>query len=176
MANDGETYLIDTDVLALIYQRFDSQQIYGGLIKFIKDGNVKTVRQVLGELKRFGPQYRILSPHIRDFIVDPNLQYCRDVKDRIQFLGENAHYLWEQTGYKNPDPADPWLVAVAAAHNYTVVTNERQRSQKTIPAACRMPDTKCRCIHGPHFLVEVGLVTEIDPATISTSAFFEEGA
>lgn len=173
MGNDGTIYLVDTDVLVLIHLRNDSQHIYGGLIKFIKDGIVKTVRQVPGELRRFGAQFKIISPHSKDLVIAPKLQYTEDVKGRIQYLGENAPYLWEQTGYKNPDPADPWLVAVGSAHDYTVVTNERQRSSKGIPAACRLPDTKCRCIHGAHFLIEVGLVTEIDPATISTAAFFE---
>lgn len=173
MADDSVTYLVDTDVLALIHARQDSKHIYTGLIELIKTGAVKTVRQVPGELKRFGPQYKIISPHNKDLVIAPNLQFTEEVQDRIQYLGENASYLYEQTGYKNPDPADPWLVAVGSVYDYTVVTNERQRSPKGIPAACRLPDTKCRCIHGAHFLIEVGLVTEIDPATISTTAFFE---
>jgi Domain of unknown function (DUF4411) len=42
-------------------------------------------------------------------------------------------------GGKNPDPADPWLIAVAAAHGYVVVTDENQDSPRKIPAACRLP-------------------------------------
>lgn len=176
MADDDNTYLVDTDVLALIHQRNDSAKIYASLIELIQTGIVKTVRQVVGELRRFGPQSKIIAPHNKHLMISAKLQYTEDVKSRIQYLGENASYLWEQTGYKNPDPADPWLVAVGSVYDFTVVTNESQRSPKKIPAACRLPDTRCRCIHGAHFLIEVGIVTEIDPATISTAAFFGEGS
>ena len=125
-----------------------------------------------GELKKFKPQYEIISPYTKQFVINSSLQYTEEVQDRIQYLGENASYLWEQTGYKNPDPADPWLVAVGSTYGFTVVTNESPRSPKRIPAACNLPDIKCRCIHGAHFLIEVELVTEIDPAHISTAAFF----
>jgi hypothetical protein len=90
-------------------------------------------------------------------------------------LGNLAPYLADATGGKNPDPADPWIVAVAAANGYTVVTNESPRSPMRIPAACRLPTVNCRCIRGPHFLIEVGLVTEIKPEHIDPTFFFEEG-
>lgn len=74
------------------------------------------------------------------------------------------------------DPADPWLVAVAGHYKYTLVTNEKQNSPKRIPAACRIPALVCRCISGPHFLHEVGLVKTINPAHISVAAFFADPA
>ena len=172
VAGDPEIYLIDTDVLVLIRERADSSDIYDGLIELIRGGTLKTVRQVPGELKRWKAQYDIISPHAKELVIDPKLQYVEEVQERLQYLGENASFLWEQTGFKNPDPADPWLVSVGSLYGYTVVTNESQKSPKKIPAACRLPNTKCRCIHGPHFLIEVGLVTEIDPAHISTAEFF----
>jgi hypothetical protein len=78
-------------------------------------------------------------------------------------------------GGKNPDPADPWIVAVATKYGYTVVTNESPRSTMRIPAACRLPKMGCRCIRGPHFLHEVGLVKEIKPEHIDPASFFNEG-
>jgi hypothetical protein len=93
----------------------------------------------------------------------------------MKILGNEAEYLWSQTGGKNPDPADPWIVAVATKSGYTVVTNESPKSPVRIPAACRHPKMGCRCIRGPHFLVEVGLVTEIKPEHIDPAYFFEEG-
>jgi hypothetical protein len=93
----------------------------------------------------------------------------------MKILGNEAEYLWSQTGGKNPDPADPWIVAVATKSGYTVVTNESPKSPVRIPAACRHPKMGCRRIRGPHFLVEVGLVTEIKPEHIDPAYFFEEG-
>jgi hypothetical protein len=90
-------------------------------------------------------------------------------------LGNNASYLWEQTGGRNPDPADPWIVAVAATYGHTVVTNESPRSPARIPAACKLPAIGCRCIRGPHFLLEVGIVTEIKYEFVDPAFFFEHG-
>lgn len=173
MAGDQHKYLIDTDVLARIHARSDSQKLYQGVISLAKGGRVKTVRQVFGELKTHGPQYKIISPHRRDFLIDPAEQFSEEVGDWIDYLGDNA-FLWEQTGGKNPDPADPWLVAVAKVYGYTVVTNESERSSLKIPAACRLPQIGCRCINGAHFLFEVNIVSEIKPEHISAAAFFDE--
>jgi predicted nucleic acid-binding protein len=167
-------YLIDTDVLVRIHDKKDSVAIYKRLITMAAQGDLKTVRQVFDELGGHGPQYKLLGPHKNKFIIPAEEQYSAEVQKRIEILGAKAKYLWVQTGGKNPDPADPWLVAVASARKYTLVTNERQISTARIPAACKIPETQCRCITGPHFLHEVGIVTTINPAHISVSAFFDD--
>jgi hypothetical protein len=43
------------------------------------------------------------------------------------------------------------------------------------PAACRLPKIGCRCIRGPHFLHEDGLVKEIKAEHIDPASFFNEG-
>jgi hypothetical protein len=110
-----------------------------------------------------------------DFELLAEMQFTEAVSKIIDILGKEAPYLYEATGGKNPDPADPWIVAVATVYGYTVVTNERPRSIMRIPAACRLPSIGCRCIRGPHFLHEVGLVKEIKPEHIDPAAFFSEG-
>jgi hypothetical protein len=40
--------------------------------------------------------------------------------------------------------------------------------------ACRLAKINCRCIRGPHFLHEVGIVTQIKPEHIDPHAFFSE--
>ena len=74
MADEGSIYLVDTDVLALIHTRKDSSNIYDGIIGLIQAGTVKTVRQVMGELKRFRPQYAIISPHSKNLVIGAALQ------------------------------------------------------------------------------------------------------
>jgi predicted nucleic acid-binding protein len=112
------------DVLARIHVRKDSEHIYAALIVMAQTKTLRTVRQTFDELKRFGPQFERLKAHRDEFQISPDDQFCTNVQDFIETLGNEAAYLWEQTGGKNPDPADPWIVAVAAAHGYTVVTND----------------------------------------------------
>lgn len=175
VTTEGTIYLIDVDVLARIHVRKDSDTIYAALIEMANDNTLRTVRQTFDELKRFGSVNDILKIHRDLFQISADYQFHEDVSKLIEVLGNKASYLWEQTGGKNPDPADPWIVAVAAKYGYTVVTNESPRSPMRIPAACRLPEIRCRCIRGPHFLHEVGLVKEIKPQHIDPAFFFEEG-
>jgi hypothetical protein len=164
------------DVLARIHVRRDSAAIYDALIGMAKNGRLRTVRQTFDELKRFGSQYDILKDYREIFQISIDKQFDPRVSAYIETLGNEAGYLWEQTGgARNPDPADPWMVAVAATYRWTVVTNESPRKTMRIPAACRHPQINCRCIRGPHFLVEVGIVTEIKPEHIDPTFFFNEG-
>src|SRR4051812_17304810 len=132
--------------------RSDSGKIYAGLAEMAKAGTVKTVRQVIGELKKHVEAHKIIKPHERNFTLAIEVQYSALVRSKLDFVKREAGYLWQQTGSKNADPADPWLVAVAAAHGYIIVTDENQNSPQRIPAACKVPNLSCRCISGPHFL------------------------
>jgi Domain of unknown function (DUF4411) len=172
----GTTYIVDTDVMDHIRWRADSTTIYSGLIGLAKNGTAKTVRQVFGELKKHKATHKILGPHERDFLVASELQFCSEVQAKLELVKQHANHLWEQVGGKNPDPADPWLVAVASAHGFVLVTDENQISSVKIPAVCKLPSFGCKCISGPHFLIEVGLVKEIKPEHISPQAFFGIGA
>jgi Domain of unknown function (DUF4411) len=140
-----------------------------------KNGRLQTVRQTFDELKRFGPPYDILKNHREIFQISIDKQFGPRVSAYIETLGNEAPYLWEQTGGRNRDPADPRIVAVAATYRWTVVTNESLRKTMRIPAACRLPKIGCRCIRGPHFLMEVGIVKEIKPKHIDPTFFFNEG-
>ena len=173
MANDNKIYLIDTDVLVHIHKRPDHVDIYNGLIKLAESGQLKTVKQVFGELKKHEEPFKILSPHKRDLETSIGQQYAEQVGEKINYLVDNANYLWEQVGYKNPDPADPWLIAVASVYSCIVVTDENQNSSVKIPAACKLDEIKCPCITGPHFLLETEIVKEIKPEEVSVTEFFK---
>jgi len=169
-------YLIDTDVLALIQERADADDLYAGIGALAHADTVRTVRQVFDELKRFPQPQKKLQPFRAQMVVPPEQQFAASVSERIEILGNKASYLWEQTGGRNPDPADPWLIAVASAFDYTLVTNENPRATSRIPAACRLPGINCRVIRGPHFLYEVELLRELKPAHIHPSDFFRRDA
>jgi hypothetical protein len=61
--NEKHRYLIDTDVLAHIQQRGDSRRLYTGVIGLAKRDRVKTVRQVMDELKSRFMATTALSRH-----------------------------------------------------------------------------------------------------------------
>ena len=176
MPDEGHRYLIDTNVLNRIGVRKDAQSIYQGLIDLASSGRLRTVHQVFDELKKRGPiPLAVLKEHRQPIEVPAEEQYDAAVSKAIEQLGNHKpSWLWPQTGGKNPDPADPWLVAVASVHGYTLVTNESQTSPIKIPAACR--HLKARCIRGPHFLFEVEIVNakEIKFEHIDPAAFFHE--
>ena len=128
MSNDETIYVIDVDVLARIHVRKDSKDTYDALIAMAYAKTLRTVRQTFDELKQFGSVNDILKAHRDIFQITADDQFHADVAMLIELLGNKASYLWEQTGGKNPDPADPWIIAVAAKYGYTVVTNESPRS------------------------------------------------
>lgn len=170
--SENGIFLIDTDVLAHIRFRTDSKAIYSALTKLAELGTLKTVHQVFGELKKHKVPYEELAPHEKHFVLSASFQFCEEVQEKLDLVGKHASYLWSKTGGKNPDPADPWLVAVASALGYTLVTNENPLSPAKIPSACKHPEIGAACISGAHFLVSAGIVTMVKPEHLSTSLFF----
>lgn len=169
------SYLLDADVLGHIQDHPDSDHIYAGIAIGIATGRVKTVRQVYGELKRFPKAYAAMLPLKSTFEIEATKQLSLEVSEMIEFITNTVGDLFEQLGGKNPDPADPWLIAVAKVHGFDLVTDERPFSPKKIPQVCDLDGIKVRCISGPHFLVETGIVTEIRPEHISIHAFYGLG-
>lgn len=167
------TYLLDTDVLGHIQDHPDSNRIYDEIIVGVVEGKVRTVRQVIGELRKFPEAYSKLFPFHTKFEIEASKQLCVQVSEIIDIIGNTAPGLYEQLGGKNPDPADPWLIAVAKVHGFTLVTDENPYSPKRIPMVCDHDGLKCHCISGPHFLVETGIIQDIRPEHISIRAFYD---
>jgi hypothetical protein len=172
MPTFSKNYLLDSDVLGHAQERSDHESIFDGIVAGVKDGKVKTVRQVLGELKKFKIAFSKLNLHKAAFEVSAGLQYCPEVSDVIEKITNAVGDLFQQLGGKNPDPADPWLIAVAKVHNFTLVTDESPYSPKRIPAICKLSAISCPCIRGPQFLIETGIVSQMDPAHIDVHAFY----
>ena len=107
MPDSDHIYVIDVDVLARIHVRKDSNEIYAGLIGLAEDDRLITVRQTFDELKKFGAVYEILKGKREEFELLAEMQFTEAVSKIIDILGKEAPYLYEATGGKNPDPADP---------------------------------------------------------------------
>ena len=73
-------------------------------------------------------------------------------------IAEDFSFLFDLTGSRNPDPADPWLIAAGKILGWTVITDERKTSTKKIPYVCRQQSLQVRCISGQEFFAEVGIL------------------
>lgn len=83
-------------------------------------------------------------------------QYSPEVTALVGYISDNFDFLFDLTGSKNPDPADPWLIGCAKVFGYTLVTDERPLSVKKIPFVCRQQGLNVRHINGVELLGELG--------------------
>lgn len=72
-------------------------------------------------------------------------------------IADDFPFLFDLTGTRNPDPADPWLIAAGRILGWTVITDERKTSTRRIRYVCRQQSIQVRCINGLEFFAEVGL-------------------
>lgn len=172
LSDSAKVHLIDSDVFMSIKSRKDAPDLFAGILTLAEAGRVKTVRQVFKEMKHDPILKTEILPHRKLMEVKTEDQYCAEVAAKITIISDQAGHLWPQTGGTTSDPADPWLIAVASHYGYCLVTNENKRSDRKIPAACKIVGTTCECISGPHFFYDTGIVTEFDPAHISPADFF----
>ena len=149
-------YLIDCDAIAHCEGRPDCDQVLNGIATEIRRDKLKTVEQVFGELRRWPDIQNRFKPLKRSFLVSN--QYAPDIAQIAGQIAEDFPFLFDQSGSRNPDPADPWLIAVAKVHGWTVVTDERQTSTKRIPYVCRQQSIQVRCIGGAAFFAEARIV------------------
>lgn len=166
-------FLIDTNVILDIRHRHDSGIIYEQLSKMVLAGTLTTVRQVIMELRHEqNREVRLFVDGSLKPSVDNKLAYTPNVSVRMKAVLEGVPKLINVTGGTASDPADPWLVAVASTYGWSVVTNENPRSPNRIPAACRLPDLKVKCVRGPEFLLQNGIVKTVDYAHVDPKGFF----
>jgi hypothetical protein len=146
-------FLIDTDALVHVDGRPHSDRVYQSLQGFCERGEVKTVTQVFDELKRFDGVRARFWPHRDAMKVD---QYHVDVLSFVGYISDTFEFLYDLSGSKNPDPADPWLIGCARVFGYTLVTDERPQSVKKIPFVCRQQNVQVPCINGAQMLERLG--------------------
>jgi hypothetical protein len=148
-------YLIDCDAIAHLDGAAHCGAVVEGLKKLVVAGTLKTVEQVYDELRRWPHLQREFKPIKKAFIVSQNFVEIAAIAGQI---AEDFQFLFDLTGTRNPDPADPWLIAAGKVLGWTVITDERKTSTKKIPYVCRQQSLQVRCINGPEFFREVGLI------------------
>lgn len=138
-------YLIDTDAIAHIKERPNYEEVYAILIREIEAGQIFTVEQVFDELRRWPDIQDRFLPYKKTMEV---AQYIGPVMEHVGYISEAFPDLYDLTGTKNPDPADPWLIGCAKHYGYCLVTDERPSSIKRIPFVCRQQGVDVECING----------------------------
>lgn len=88
-------------------------------------------------------------PHRNAMKVD---QWHPDVLSFVGYISDSFEFLYDLSGEKNPDPADPWLIGCASVFGHVLVTDERPNSPKKIPFVCRQQNIGVNCINGPEML------------------------
>ncbi|WP_371260229.1 DUF4411 family protein [Bradyrhizobium sp. BTAi1] len=83
------------------------------------------------------------------FVGFGTLKTVEEVYDELRRSdADDFEFLFDQWGTRNPDPADPWLLAAAKVLGWTVVTDERKENTRKIPYVCRQQSICVRCVNG----------------------------
>jgi hypothetical protein len=147
-------YLIDCDAIVHTDGTPKCSAIRVGLKKLIVGDRLKTVEQVFDELRRWPHIQAEFKPLKKQFLIR---QYRPQIAALAGQIAEDFPFLFDLTGSRNPDPADPWLIAAAKVLGWTVITDERKLSTKKIPYVCRQQSLQVRCISGLEFFKEAGI-------------------
>lgn len=148
-------YLIDCDAIAHCDGAANCDTILDGLERLVHQGTLRTVEQVYDELRRWPEIQGRFKPIKKQFLI---AQYTPEICAVVGQISEDFSFLYDLTGVRNPDPADPWLIAAGKVLGWTVITDERKASTKRIPYVCRQQSLQVRCISGPEFFKEVGIL------------------
>ena len=137
------------------YSLIEAERIWGNLLARIEDGRVKTVPQVMDELKRNDRlTYGRLHPYAKSLVVQ-NLGHANAVR---LLLGEFPDLVRADA---LSDPADPWLIVAAVRQDAVVVTNEVPSAERKRPRPPSIPDIcaskHIECINVVAFVQREGL-------------------
>jgi hypothetical protein len=155
LARLAVAYLIDCDAIAHLDGSAHCGPVLKGLKGLINKGTLKTVEQVYDELRRWPHLQAEFELIKKQFLLN---QYTPEISAMVGQIADDFEFLFDLTGVRNPDSADPWLIAAAKVLGWTVITDERKTSTKKIPYVCRQQSLQVRCISGPEFFKETGIL------------------
>ncbi len=153
-------FIFDCDELTNLYKRDDRKIIWDQFVRMVDMEEIKTIEQVFCELKKF-PLAHAEYKRLKSRMCLPSAeQYDESVTDYMNEIEKATPKLIDFMGRMGPcDPSDPWLVAIAAAKGWTVVTHEKKKGNgksKSIYTACKALGVNCWNLH--EFLTELGIL------------------
>ncbi len=145
-------YVLDSNVFIEAKNRYYGFDIAPGFWEWLEcsymTGKICSIKPVYDELTTGDDEladWVKLKPHKGIFTTIDGDQAIYDFVNQIATWAEDKKYKYSAI-QKFADCADPFLIAFAAAHGYTVVTNERpepdSRRSVKIPDVCKAFDVK----------------------------------
>jgi pentatricopeptide repeat protein len=146
VAERSDGYSIDSSSLIAIRETFgsaaDRNRAWAFLESLAKRGRLRVAEQVFDEMEKGEEDdlERLQALDERCIVrITPELGIrAGRIASRFQGMSKPR---------KNPDKADPWVIAAAMEMNLTVVTEERPGS-KSIPTACKNLGVDCIDLRG----------------------------
>jgi len=159
----SEKFIIDTDTLITPYRLFYPFDMFPDfwdcVEQKIKTGEIKILDMVYKEISEGGDQLSDWLSAIGDIG-----QIERKDSTVIAHYGNILNYINTSPLYKvealnswaKTSTADPWLIAAALAHSYTVITFEKSNAglnanqpskDAKIPDICRQFNVKCESLY-----------------------------
>jgi hypothetical protein len=148
----------------LIFTDDERKTIWANLWKLVSNNQVYTVSQIRGDSGELKRRHTGDLSWLQRFPFWPT-----DVGDNLDLDNRVSHILGRFPTLINNnishthDPADPWLIAVAWANGYTIVTSElgkwerkKELNKDHIPDVCHAMDIKC--IHFNKFIADENLL------------------
>jgi hypothetical protein len=123
------------------YTISEKKAIWNGLKEFAEDGRLKLIKQVKEELRRHDPDgLKVLKEYPRQKLI---IRRTADVIRRYRVITTSHPDLMR--GGSRFDPADPWLILAAELYDYTIITEELLKKDRTTLKPCkqnmeRIPD------------------------------------
>ena len=133
-----EVYLLDTSSLLRLdgldgltpvdpFTESEREAIWEGLKKLAEQGRLKLIKQVKAELKRHHKRglYKLVNYPRHEFIIprnDGNNKIYRDVTSKHPDLIPRV---------STRNPADPWLIVAAEISDYTIISEEKSKSERS---------------------------------------------
>ena len=121
--------------------------VWDGLLRLARDGRIKLIRQVKGELTRWDPaaleRVKVYKGHRVPVTNDLRRRYTALLNKYPGLVPQDPAY----------DPADPWLIVAAQKYGFVIVTEElpkaiRKSKAKTppIPDICQREGILCKSL------------------------------
>lgn len=145
-STEPDNYLIDTSALSNIDTREDSEKVWALIVKLIEQGRITICAQVLGEV-RDNPYYKSrIKPY--EQAIQAGDRNSNDV-EYLSYVGQITYdHPAMSKARSEKNPADPYVVALAALEGYVVVADEtrNKRPSRKIPGVCDKLVPPVRCL------------------------------
>lgn len=126
MAAHDRKYLFDTSAIVNLHQMKNNNGEWDIFVLGIKSGNVRTIEKVFVELRKWEDTQEAIKKERPTIIQNDEGD---DVFNTVGDIMDKHEELINQYARDN-DQADPWLIAIAKAYGYVVVTDERRTNPK----------------------------------------------